>query len=117
MITDEVIKEIYKKYKKPPKSPDELNLDYFLNLLSEHHNVTVDDEEVIIKDLDEFSPFRMFLLRSLFGIIEFDTLIAFIFRSHILFFGKENNEMRVHIKPENKPSIIDRVFRRKQKEL
>lgn len=110
MITDEVIKEIYKKYKKPPKSQDELNLDYFLSLLSDTHNIRVDDGEVIIEDLDEFSPFRMFLLRSLYGIIEFDKIVAFVFRSHILFFGKEDNLMRVHIKPEKKGSIFSRMF-------
>ncbi|MDE6559535.1 MAG: hypothetical protein K2K29_06590 [Muribaculaceae bacterium] len=105
MITDEVIREIYKTNKKPPKDLNDLNLREALNILKEHHNLTLDSDdlskaEVIINDLEEFNPFRRFLVRSLHGVLEFDRMMAFVFRNHILFLGKENNQLRVHFKPD-----------------
>lgn len=106
MITDEVIREIYDKHRKPPKDLNELNLPEALYILKNHHNITVDSKnlneaEVIINDLEEFNPFRRFLVRSLHGILEFDKMMAFVFRNHILFLGKDDNQLRVHFKPED----------------
>lgn len=110
MITDQVIKEIYKRYPKPAKKPAELRLDYYLDLLSSNYRFSSDDMEVVVEDLEEFSPFRMFLKRSIHAIIEFDKMVAFVFRSHILFFGKEAPELRVHMKPEKPKSLFDRIL-------
>lgn len=110
MITDQVIKEIYKKYTKPAKNQDELQLPYFLEMLKENHNLSSDDMEVVINDLDEFNPFRRFLKRSIYTILEFDRMIAFVFRSHILFFGKDDDQLRVHIRPEKPKSFLSRLF-------
>ena len=112
MINESVINEIYKKFRKPHKNVSELRLDYFLPLLSEHHSIENDGFEIVIKDLEEYNPFRRFLIRSLNAVLEFDKMIAFVFRNHILFFGKEDNQMRVHIKPEKKPSIFSRILGR-----
>lgn len=112
MITDNVIKEIYKKFNKPHKHEEELNLDYFLNLLKENHSISRDGIEIIIEDLDEYNPFRRFLIRSINAILEFDKMIAFVFRNHILFLGKEDSQMRVHIKPEKPRSFMDKLFGR-----
>lgn len=110
MITDQVIKEIYKKYTKPAKSIDELDLDYYLKILRKHHNISEDRMEIVVEDLEEFNPFRMFLKRSIYTVLEFDTRIAFVFRSHILFFGKDNDELRVYIKPEKPKSFLGKLF-------
>ncbi len=110
MITDEVIKEIYRKFSKPHKDVRELKLDYFAELLSEHHSLTITDDEVVINDVEDFSPFKRFLIRSLNAVLEFDKNVAFVFRGHILFLSKESPEMRIHIKPERKRSIFDRLF-------
>ncbi|MDE5843065.1 MAG: hypothetical protein K2H35_04945 [Muribaculaceae bacterium] len=125
MITDEVIREIYKTNKKPPKDLNDLNLREALNILKEHHNLTLDSDdlskaEVIINDLEEFNPFRRFLVRSLHGVLEFDRMMAFVFRNHILFLGKENNQLRVHFKPdedeeEEDDSFFSRLFGRRKK--
>lgn len=112
MITDQVIKEIYKKYTKPCKNIEELGLDHYLRILKEHHNIKNEGMEIIVEDLDEFNPFRMFLKRSIFTILEFDKIIAFVFRSHILFFGKEDKELRVYIRPEKPKSLLGRLFGR-----
>ena len=72
MITQEVISEIYKSYNKPCKNEDDLNLPYFVELLRPHHRLTVDDMEVIVESEEEFSPFRRFLKRGLYAVLEFD---------------------------------------------
>ena len=111
MITDEVIKEIYKKFGKPCKHREELQLPYFMELLKEHHNLRIeDDDEIIVEDLEEFNPFRRFLIRGLNAIIEFDTYVGFVFQGHILFFGKEESSLQVHMRPERKRSIWDSIF-------
>lgn len=112
MITDSAIKEIYKKFSKPHKHREELQLDYFIPMLSEHHAIKIDEDEIILEDLEEFNPFRRFLIRSLNAILEFDKVIAFVFRSHILFLGKEDDQMRVHMRPEPKKSFFGRLFGR-----
>lgn len=112
MITDSVIKEIYKKFGKPHKKREELKLNYFMDILKANHSIKYDDDEIILEDLEEFNPFRRFLIRSLTAVLEFDKMIAFVFPNHILFLGKEDNQMRVHIKPPKKPSFLDRILGR-----
>ncbi len=111
MITDQVIQEIYKKYRKPCKNEDDLQLDYFIDLLSSHHNIkVVNNMEVIIEDLEEYNPFRRFLKRGLFAILEFDKDVAFVFRSHLLFVDKSSSNVRVHIRPEEPKSFFSKLF-------
>ena len=112
MVDEQVIKEIYKKFRKPHKNVSDLRLDYFLPMLQQHHAIENDGFEIVLKDVDEYNPFRRFLIRSLTAVLEFDKLIAFVFRSHILFMGKEDNQLHVHIKPEDTPSLFDRIFGR-----
>lgn len=112
MVDEKVIQEIYKRYRKPHKKVEDLRLDYFLPMLGEHHSIENDGMEIVLKDVDEYNPFRRFLIRSLNAVLEFDKLIAFVFRNHILFMGKEDNQLHVHIKPEDKSSLFGRIFGR-----
>ncbi|MBO4965359.1 MAG: hypothetical protein J6C81_03740 [Muribaculaceae bacterium] len=110
MITEEVLKDIYKQFKKPV-AREELNLDYFIDMLSKHHSFVVDDDEIIIENLEELNPFRRFLKRAIYVILEFDKNVAFVFENHIIFFGKENNSIRVYFRPEKENnSIFSRLF-------
>lgn len=111
MINQKVIDEIYKKYSKPPKKVDDLQVPYFLQLLSGFHNLQVspDQEEIIIGDLDDINPFKRFLVRRLTAILEFERMVAFAFDNHIIFFEKDSPDMRVHFKPEKK-SFFKRLF-------
>ncbi len=113
MITDRVIKEIYKKYNKAAKNPEDLHLDHFIEMLAPYHHIRVNDKEVIFEDQEEFSPFRRFLLRGLNGILEFDRQVAFVFRNHILFLQKDSDDMRVPMRPcEERQNISSRIFAR-----
>lgn len=123
MISNEVIKEIYKTNPRPPKNPDDLRLFDALEILKAYHHITVDSDdltkaEVIIEDLEDSNLFRRFLVRSLHAVLEFDKMIAFVFRNHILFLGKKDNALRVHFKPEPDPetegrSWLSRLFHRR----
>ncbi len=111
MITEQVIKEIYKKFKRAPKNIDDLRIPYFVELLK-HHNLVYENDELIVGSLEEFNPFRRLLARRLRGILEFDRHVAFVTPAHILFLGKNDNSVQVHMKPDNKGSILDRLFAR-----
>ncbi|MBD5278545.1 MAG: hypothetical protein HDS32_04835 [Bacteroides sp.] len=113
MINDSVIKEIYKKYNKAVKNPEDLRINHFIDMLVPHHHIKVSGNEVIFEDQEEFSPFRRFLLRGLNGILEFDRHVAFVFRNHILFLSKDSDDMRVHMRPcESHKNIFQRMFAR-----
>ena len=112
MINEAVINEIYKKFNKPHKNAADLKLDYYIPILSAHHSIENNGFEITLRDVDEYSPFRQFLVRSLNAVLEFDKLIAFVFKNHILFMGKEDNQLHVHIKPEDKSSLFGRLFGR-----
>jgi hypothetical protein len=110
MINEDAIKEIYKACSKSKNEKEDFNLPYFQGLLEEYNPIEIKDELVIIKNVDEFSPFKRFLLRSLKGVFEFDKTIAFVFNTHILFMEKYSDEVRIHLKPEKKEGFFKRLF-------
>lgn len=112
MVTQDVIKEIYKKYSRPPKNTRDLRLPYFLDLLKENHNLELAEDEIINNNLDDLNPFRRFLIRRLTAVLNFEKVVAFAFDNHIIFFDKESPDMHVHFKPE-KRSFLSRLLGRK----
>ena len=110
MITEEVIKEIYKNYSKSPKHREELNIPYFVELLKPHHDISADDTEIVVDKLDDFSPFKRFLIRSLTAILELDNYVAFVFKDHILFFSKNDDGLNVNFKPDS-GGLFAKLFR------
>lgn len=110
MINEDNIKEIYKKYSRPAKNEEELRIPYFVDLLAEHNPIKHTGKEIEIVNLEEFSPFKRFLIRSLNAIIEFDKMIAFVFKNHIIFLGKEDDKMHIHLRPEKRRNIFDKIF-------
>lgn len=110
MINEDVINEIYKKYSKPIKDESELGLAYFADILNPHNPIKYNDMEVEIEKLDEFNPFKRFLIRSLNGVVEFDKRVAFVFKNHIIFLNSDSDQMYIHLKPESKSNIFSRIF-------
>lgn len=111
MINEAVIKEIYKRYGKKKKNVD-LKLDYFISLLAPHHDIVHEGIEIILRDLEEFNPFRRFLERSLNAVLEFDKEVAFVFNSHILFASKVSPDIQIHMRLEEPKSFFSRLFGR-----
>lgn len=104
MITEEVIKEIYKNYKKPPQDVEELNIPYFIELLKPFHNLKETPLEIVVDDDSEFDPFKHFLKRALIAVLEFDKNVAFVFKTHIVFFSKYDDKVSIHFKPVEEKS-------------
>ncbi len=102
MIDNKVIQELYRRFKHPAKSVEGLNIPYFENLLKSNNPIKVNDEMIEIQSIEEFSPFKRFLIRRLNKIIEFERNVAFVFNNHILFLSKETDETHIHLKPDKR---------------
>lgn len=114
MITDKVIKEIYKTYNRDRNIREELDVKQYIDMLKSHHSIQIRGDELVIDDLDESNPFRRVLLRRLRTILEFDKKVAFVLSNHIIFFEKKTNEIHVHLKPEKKRGFFFRLFHPKE---
>lgn len=109
MVTQKIIKEIYRKYGKPPRDIASLEIPRYLDILSEHHRLECEDGEIVNKNMEEFNPFARILIKRLTAVLNFDSVVAFVFEKHILFFDKHSPNMHVHFKPEKK-GFFSRLF-------
>lgn len=108
MIHKKVIDAIYKKYRKRPASPDELNIPLLFEQLPEEAGIEIDDANLIINSIDPRSPFHKIPVNHIHAIIEFDEAVALVLHSSIVFLSKEDGSAHVHIKSVG-PSILDRL--------
>lgn len=110
MITQTVIDQLYKTFKKPPHTADELDVELLFEHLLEFHDIQIDDyANLIIGSLPESSPFYKIPLSHIHAIVEFENKIAIVLHSSIIFLKKRDNRTSVHIKIP-KRSIFDRIF-------
>lgn len=110
MITRTLIKDLYKKYKKPPKSVDLLNLALLFDYASRHHDIYIDPEaeELHIGSIDPDSPFHKLSIPRINAIVPFEQWIAIVMPASIIFLNRNSNEVAVDIKDIG-PSILDRL--------
>ncbi len=110
MITDAVIDSLYKKYKKPPASPDELDIALLFENLLDTHDVMIDDRgNLIINSLPPTSFFRKIALNRIHAIVEFEHKIAIVLHSSILFLNKHDSKSHLHVK-QVKRSLLNRML-------
>lgn len=100
MITKEVIKEVYKKYRKKPKSIDLLDVALLFGKVGETHGIEIVDNSIVINSLDSTSLFHKIALSRVHGIVNFDKTIAIVMHSSMLFLDKDEPKQNVHIKPQ-----------------
>ncbi|MCM1518699.1 MAG: hypothetical protein NC117_08675 [Pseudoflavonifractor sp.] len=98
MITKKVTKEIYKKYKKPPKQLDQLDIPALFDEALAEHEVYIDDENIIIGSLPASSPFHAIPLRRVHAILTFETATAIVLHSSIIFLSRKGKGISVHLK-------------------
>lgn len=116
MISQRVIDEIYKRYGKRKDPVDDSRIDYFINLLSDHHDISKDDMEIIVNSMEPGNFFRRFLKRNIRAILEFDNEVAFVFPSHILFLSRTTPNAQIHMRLDDEPPTFwQRLFGRKRK--
>lgn len=114
MVTAEVIKSLYKEYRKRPKSSEELNVNILLEQTGDNINVEVRDNRIYINNLDEKSPFRSIRLDRVHGIVNFEKTIAIILSQSMILLLKETGDVNINIKPLKKSfmsKLLDK-FRR-----
>jgi hypothetical protein len=114
MINDDVIKEIYKRFPKPAKDKSKLNISYYQKLLQPNNPIAVDDEMIVVEKVEEFSPFKKFLIRSLNAILEIDDSVAFVFTTHIVFLKINECDFMVHLPPEKEENFISKIFHKRK---
>lgn len=108
MIDNKTIDAIYKKYNNRPESLDELNIPLLFEAAHDDHSIEIKGHDIIINSLDQWSPFHAIDLHRVHAILDFDRYVAVVLHSSIIFIGKHNNEIHIHVK-EVKPSITDRM--------
>lgn len=112
MVTNKVIESIYKKYKKRPASPDELDIALLFDPSMDAHNIFIDGDRLIINSIDPKSPFHSILLSRIHQILNFENVVAIVLHSSIIFLNKTDNKVHIHVKmPEL--SWLDRLRLRK----
>lgn len=108
MIQKKVIDAIYKKFKRRPNSPDELDIPLLFEKLPETAQVEIDGDELVLPMVDQMSPFHRIPIAHIHAIIDFDEAVAIVLHSSIVFISKEDGAVFVHIK-EIGMSFLDRV--------
>ncbi len=99
MLTKEVISELYRKYKKLPSSPDELDIASLFEHLHKSHDVSIDDEgNLVIHGVDENSPFHAIPLRNIHAIVNFEEEVAIVLHSTIIILDKKDSNVYVNLR-------------------
>lgn len=98
MITKSVIYSIYQKYNKRPASPDELNLGALFGEVFDTHNISINENSLVIGSVDPDSPFHEIPLSHIHEIVEFADHIAIVLHSSIIFLSKTKPDTHIHIK-------------------
>lgn len=101
MITRENINEIYRKYKKAPKSVDELNIATLFDETALHHDIMIDPEEnsLTIGSLDAKSPFHTLPLDRINAILGLDEWVAIVLPTSIVFLNRRGPKVTIDVKP------------------
>lgn len=108
MIQKKVIDSIYKKFKKRPASPDELDIPLLFEKIPIEAAIEIDGDQLAINSIDSSSPFHSIPINHIHAIIEFDEAVAIVLHSSIIFISKDDGAVHVHLKDLG-PTFIDRV--------
>lgn len=108
MIQKKVIDSIYKKFKKRPASPDELDIPLLFEKVPIEAAIEIEGNDLLINSIESSSPFHKIPIRNIHAIIEFDEAVAIVMHSSIIFISKYDGTVHVHIK-ELGMSLVDRV--------
>lgn len=108
MITKEVIKEIYKKFSKRPSSIDELNMPPLFEAAHPSHGISIEDDKIYINSIPRNSIFHSIPIKNINAILEFESVVAIVLHSSIIFLSKTDNKNYVNFKPIEM-SFIDKL--------
>lgn len=110
MISRKIIESLYKRYNKPPKSVDMLNLVLQFDYAAQHHDIYIDPEteELSINSINPSSPFHTISIKRINAIIPFEEWVAIVMPAAIIFLNRKSNEVAVDVRMVG-PSFLDRL--------
>lgn len=108
MVTKKVIGNLYKQFNCPPDDIYDLNIAMLFDKAAEHHGLVVDENYIFIGSVDPSSPFAMIPLNRINAIVEFDSVIAIVLHSSIIFLDKHSDQVHIHIK-DRQPTLWDKM--------
>lgn len=110
MVTKKVIQTLYKQFSPPPKSADELNISLLFDYALENHGIFIDEDNLYIGSVDPASPFATIPLPRINQIVEFETCLAIVLPSSIIFLDKDDSDVNIHLRlDDEKPSLWQRI--------
>ncbi len=110
MVTKKVIQTLYKQFSRPPKSADELNISLLFDYALENHGIFIDEDNLYIGSVDPASPFATIPLPRINQIVEFETCLAIVLPSSIIFLNKDDSDVNIHLRlDDEKPSLWQRI--------
>lgn len=109
MIQKKVIESIYKKYKKRPASPDELDIPLLFEQLPFEAGIEIDGADLVIGSVESDSPFHRIPVRNIHAIVNFDEAVAIVLRASIIFISKDDGSVSVHLKMVG-DSLLERLL-------
>lgn len=110
MVTKKVIQTLYRQFKKPPKTPDELNLGLLFDYAVDNHGIFIDEDNLYIGSIEPSSPFSTIELKRIHEIVEFEKVIAIVLPASIVFLSKDNSDVNVHLRLEDEnPTMWQRI--------
>lgn len=102
MITTKVIKELYKRYRRPASSREELGMELLLEQVGRCHGLSVDNdganEILTINSVSAASPFHSIPIGHVCAVVPFDEWVAIVLPSSIIFLCRENDDVRINLK-------------------
>ena len=110
MVTKKVIQTIYRQFRKPPKSPDELNLGLIFDYAMDNHGIFIDEDNLYIGSVEPSSPFATIELKRIHEIVEFEKVLAIVLPAAIVFLNKDDSEVNIHLRLEDdNPTVWQRI--------
>lgn len=106
MIQKKVIDTIYKKYRRRPASPDELDIPLLFEQLPLEAGVEIEGPDIVLSTVD--SPFHSIPVSNINAILNFDEAVAIVLPASLIFINKEDGNAWVHIKDIGL-SFVDRL--------
>lgn len=98
MIQKKVIDTLYKKFKKRPETPDELDIPLLFEKVPGDASIEIDGDRLVFNSIESSSPFHAIPICNIHAIVEFDEAVAVVLPNSILFISKDDGAMSVHLK-------------------
>lgn len=97
-MNNEIIKSLYKKFKRQPSDLDGRHLDLLCDNIVDQRGIELDDDCLVFTDMTEDAPLRRIRLDHIYGVQEIGGWLAIVLHSSILFFHPQTLQTQVHLR-------------------